>query len=316
MKRKLLLVLAISVCALGCALCLTACNGDKSDNTGDDTGGEPAPTYEVTAAEWTQILSGADNFTVTGTEDGDEMTGKVVGVSVLQEMGVQQQLLTKDGEKYYGYSFDGTKWTRTSLSQSNYERRMTQAKMPAFFKDDFSAFAFADGKYTVASLDKTSTLGSTFTNVEISFKNGDLVGLKCIMQNGYETIDYVIGNVGATEIEMPTSYTSVIQGMYNMVVEGETGWTLADDLGIEFTTDGTCHMESAGTYQIANDIITMSFDDGNTYYATVDGKILWLFESKADAADIANSIQPFYNGDEIDAGDRAKIVALFGDGAY
>ncbi len=126
----------------------------------------------------------------------------------------------------------------------------------------------------------------------------------------------LVSQIGADTVAYSTfvlQTANSIHGTYNMVIQSSTGWTPTQDFGITFNRDGTCTMESAGTYVVENNVITLSFGS-DTYYAVIDGNILWIFENKEDTNDINKSIQHFYNGIEINSEDRAKMVAVFGDG--
>lgn len=75
--------------------------------------------------------------------------------------------------------------------------------MCSYFKDDYNSFTYVDGKYTAASLDKTETMNAVLTDVEITFKNGELFEIKFKVS----TMDITIDNIGTTIITLPVNYT-------------------------------------------------------------------------------------------------------------
>lgn len=124
---------------------------------------------------------------------------------------------------------------------------------------------------------------------------------------------------GNTTIEFPMVEATTYAGTYYMVVKSETGWTIADDaayilkeggVGI-FTYNGqTYHV----TYTVNNGVAFISDEMNGDLYVSIEGKIMWVYESEEDAINNSNPIQMLYAAKEIDAADRAKFVELFGDG--
>ena len=77
------------------------------------------------------------------------------------------------------------------------------AEIPTYFKDDFSSLSYADGKYTAATLDKTSSpFVSVLSGVEITFEDGALTGMKFVV----EGMSVEIKEIGNTNITVPTEY--------------------------------------------------------------------------------------------------------------
>ncbi|MCM1367681.1 MAG: Ig-like domain-containing protein [Roseburia sp.] len=174
-----------------------------------------APSYEVTAAEWTQIFNTVSNYTfetpVSSTRtltikiDGDKRSiygGRADGSG--QDVIIYEDIYVKDGENYYLYTLGGATCTRSALQEDDYlDSTQGYAQILKNFKDDHGLFTYADGKYTAASIDKTSTMGGVITNAEVTFKNGDLTGLTFYVG----AIKNEFKDIGTTTVTPPTVFT-------------------------------------------------------------------------------------------------------------
>lgn len=175
-----------------------------------------APTTEVTAEEWAKIImESADNFTYDWTMNRPGSTAtqtmtstvKIDGAKRMQVMNGEIQIYVKEGTEYYKYAFSNGVWTKSSIEETMYEYSSTSAALLSYFRDDFASFTYTDGKYTAATLDKTTTMNSTLNNVEVTFENGALVALKFTISEGNNNSVYEVKDVGTTEITLPTDYT-------------------------------------------------------------------------------------------------------------
>ncbi|MGN0822140.1 MAG: Ig domain-containing protein [Candidatus Gallimonas sp.] len=181
---------------------VTATSGGKSA-TCQVTVNAPTPTTEVTAEEWARIMESADNFTY----DNKMGTVKIVGATRSQSRGGQEQIFVKEGTEYYSYdNFEGS-WKKSSITENVYNFSNSNAQMISYFKDDFASFSYADGKNKAASLDKTATLNSTLNNVEVTFENGALVGIKFSIGSGENSGIGEIKDVGTMTIILPSEFT-------------------------------------------------------------------------------------------------------------
>ncbi len=184
---------------------VTATSGGKSA-TCQVTVNAPTPTTEVTAEEWARIMESADNFTWE-PHDNKMATVKIVGATRSQSRGGQEQIFVKEGTEYFSYdNFDGS-WKKSSITENVYNFSNSNAQIVSYFKDDFASFSYADGKYTAASLDKTATMNSTLNNVEVTFENGALVGIKFSIGSGENSGIGEIKDVGTTTIILPSEFT-------------------------------------------------------------------------------------------------------------
>lgn len=196
MKKK-----ALSLTALACALCLSvglAACGEKSD--------------EMTAEKWADLFGNASSYTVTtalSMPDGSTsgMTVKVDGdkrqTAVHFPDGDGELYYSKENGEYFEYIVKASLGVKQKLPMGT-TQPMTTAQFDAMggylavFKDDFASFTLADGKYTCASLDKTSTAGAVFTNVAVTFEKGALARVE------YEAgAKVVISDIGKTGITLP-----------------------------------------------------------------------------------------------------------------
>lgn len=202
----------VSAVAEGTAT-VTATVGDKSA-TCSVTVNAPAPTTEVTAEKWAQIMESTDNFTYDTIMQRPQtapmtMTVKVDGAKRMQMMDGAMQILVKEGTEYNGYAFSDGVWTKSTLDEARYEASGSSAALLSYFKDDFASFTYADGKYTAASLDKTTTMNGTLNNVEVTFANGALVGIKFSISSDGDIYTCEVKDVGTTTITLPSEYTTV-----------------------------------------------------------------------------------------------------------
>lgn len=170
--------------------------------------------------------------------------------------------VTGDKAEYFSYYYDGTKWEKTVIDESDYAQTAMYAAMTTYFKDDFSSLSYADGKYTAATLDKTSSpFVSVLTNVEVTFENGALVGIKFSIGSDEDLDIYEVKDVGTTEITLPTDYTDNTVSSQNSV-SGKT--FVISDMTCEDMDD-----EDLQEMKEMNDGYTIAFsDDGNVTLTT------------------------------------------------
>ncbi len=284
MKKK-----ALTLTALACACCLSfglaACN--DSD--------------EITAEKWADLFGGATSYTVTtmlAMPDGStsDMTVKADGDKRLTTVqfpdGVGELYYAKENGEYFEYLVKSSLGVKQKLPMGS-TQPMTTAQFDAMgsylsvFKDDYARFALADGKYTCASLDKTSSSGAVFTNVSVTFESGALTRVE------YEvaTTKIVIAEIGKTSITLPqigadddttTSVAGKVFTYFDVIGEGtepadpdeiEEYRSIMSAMGfiITFGTDNTVEIaqgtliEQTGTYVADGDtvtitLITMKFD--------------------------------------------------------
>ncbi|MCM1306572.1 MAG: Ig-like domain-containing protein [Bacteroides sp.] len=170
-----------------------------------------APVTEVNSAQWTQILNGANNYTYTQTFPDMSIEHKVVDNKWQQtdNSGDVNQIIVKDGETYYVYAEASGSWSRSTVTAAEAAQSPMAASynialgIVKVFKDDFSLFTYSDGKYTAASIDKTSAMGGAVTNVEVAFENGNLVKATFDLDD----VQYEIKSVGTTDVDVPTVFT-------------------------------------------------------------------------------------------------------------
>lgn len=182
---------------------ITATAGGKSA-TCTVTVNSAAPTTEVTAEQWTQIMESADNFTLNMQQGEYTSTIKIDGIKRMQIFGDDAQIVIKDANEYFSYTLSNGVWTKNSIDEDYYEQSSVYAVMTTYFKDDFALFAYADGKYTAATLDKSDTmLNAVLNDVEITIENGALANIKFVASSMLcEITDF-----GTTTVTLPTEYT-------------------------------------------------------------------------------------------------------------
>ena len=154
-------------------------------------------------------MESADNFTYLQTSDGAVVsTHKIDGSTIAQIHHGQEQIFVKEGNDYFSYVMSEGSWTKNPCPEDFYNSRTNaSAELLSYFKDDFASFAYADGKYTAASLDKTETMHDILENVEVTFEKGALVGIKFSVTYGDNTFFIEVKDVGTTTITLPSEYT-------------------------------------------------------------------------------------------------------------
>ncbi|MGN1052049.1 MAG: Ig-like domain-containing protein [Candidatus Scatosoma sp.] len=211
----------VSAVAAGTAN-VTATVGDKSA-----TCSVTVIKRDVTAEQWKQAMESADNFTYDcimsqpGSTATQTMTIKIDGAKYMQMMNGAMQISVKEETEYYNYVFSDGAWTKSSIDETTYEIYFASATVISYFKDDFASFAYADGKYTAATLDKAAPMNGTFSNVEVTFENGALAGIKFSIKFSIGSGDilevYEVKEIGTTEITLPTDYTDNTASSRNSV---------------------------------------------------------------------------------------------------
>lgn len=71
-------------------------------------------------------------------------------------------------------------------------------------KDDYSLFTFSSGVYTAEEIDKTDIIGTKLQNVEVIFKQGQLVSVTFVAN---DNVEYEFNNFDSTDITLPQDYT-------------------------------------------------------------------------------------------------------------
>lgn len=190
----------------------------------------PTTTTEVTAGQWTEILTNAQsslNFIMTlkdkdvnydvpdvngdihypMTIEIDELKGHYLDGMTLNVK--TECVYVKDGENYYDYEGKGNVWTRKVISSSEYQSQygsfQSMAGMLTLpFANDFTSFRYENGKYVCDALNKPD-MQASFVNIEITFENGAVKSVT-LEQEGDHGGLYQI-HFGTTTITLPTNYT-------------------------------------------------------------------------------------------------------------
>ncbi len=215
MKKRFLSVFLMVLSLILC-LGLAACNDDKdkSDATTTKTTTITSKTTtslqinnEVTNEQWQRALTGVNNYTYSLQRGSATQEIKVTQEyryqSITENNVKMEQIFTKEDNKYISYENTTGSWTKNLISEETYLKSEKESDMCSYFKDDYNSFTYADGKYTAASLDKTDTMNAVLTDVEITFKNGELFEIKFKVS----TMDITIDNIGTTIITLPVNYT-------------------------------------------------------------------------------------------------------------
>ena len=266
-----------------------------------------APTTEVTAEEWAKIImESADNFTYDNTRNQPgstatqtmTMTVKIDGDKRMQMMNGEMQILVKEGTEYYQYAFSNGVWTKSSIEEARYEQSSTSAALLSYFRDDFASFTYADGKYTAATLDKTTTMNSTLNNVEVTFENGALVALKFTIGSGNNV--YEVKDVGTTEITLPTDYTDNTTSSQNLVA-GKT--FVFKDVTCK---SGDADASSLAVLKSQNSGATITFNTDGTAIATVPKSTVQKMTYTQNGATITVVVVEI-NGEVVEVGEQPPM---------
>ena len=161
----------------------------------------------VTSEQWKQAMESADKFVIEMKQGEMPSAIKIDGDKRMQVAGNAMSLRVKetvdDETVYFEYYTNGNEWVKQVIDESDYSQTVMYAEIPTYFKDDFSSLSYADGKYTAATLDKTSSpFVSVLSDVEITFEDGALTGMKFVV----EGMSVEIKEIGATNITVPTEY--------------------------------------------------------------------------------------------------------------
>lgn len=184
------------------------------------TDNEDEPSAEVTAEQWEQIFERINNFTVeTFTKDDRPYeTAKFDGSTLLfsNHDGVMI-IYTKDGSNYDRYQTftDEISWLKGYEEASEYDEFIGFAQIINIFKSNYTLFTYDNGVYTLErqtkDFDVIRVTYNKFTNVKITFENGDLIGMEFEATHTSQntTIKVVISNIESTAITIPTDYTEI-----------------------------------------------------------------------------------------------------------
>ncbi len=225
-------------------------------------------------------------------------------------------IAAKVGESYYVFNKSGERnWTRETISASEFDSQMTMASssdaIVSGLEGKYADFTYSDGVYSAQNITIPSV--GVANEMEITFENGAIKNIDIYINNAQMEMD-ITYQPGIADIQIPEGYDSVYYGIFT----GENGWDIYYDTKIVFREDLTCNIENTEfTYTIENGVYIIdmtSVPNGQMYYVTVQGNILWLFLSLEDTTDTSNAVQFFYAGQEISDADRAIITQKFGDG--
>lgn len=225
-------------------------------------------------------------------------------------------IAAKVGESYYVFNKSGERnWTRETISASEFDSQMTMASssdaIVSGLEGKYADFTYSDGVYSAQNITIPSV--GVANEMEITFENGAIKNIDIYINNAQMEMD-ITYQPGIADIQIPEGYDSVYYGIFT----GENGWDIYYDAKIVFREDLTCNIENTEfTYTIENGVYIIdmtSVPNGQMYYVTIQGNILWLFLSLEDTTDTSNAVQFFYAGQEISDADRAIITQKFGDG--
>lgn len=259
---------------------------------------DPIVGGEVTAEQWEQQLNEATQFTIVNTYVQYDLsyTTKIDGDKVLID-GTEHQILSKEENSYYLYSeyYEDDKylgWVRETITEDEYSSySFIQKNMLRMFKDNFNDFTYSNDIYTCAFIDKTNTIGATFVNVSITFKNGALSNMKFEMEDNDEilpsTIAFEIKNIGSTTIELPTEFKDII-GSSDSSEVSEEGWQNA--LSESAFTNFTATIEFEGeSYELIvdldNGVYYFNDNSGSEYYYSNEGDNYYIYAKKSNESE-------------------------------
>lgn len=195
------------ITAISAGIATVTATAEGKSATCSVTVDEPVPTYEVTAEQWVQILDSATNYTIeTNTKGSSKTWTQKIDGDMFELFGTEHQIFAKDDGNYYIYTEIYTSWERNMTLNEYGELVLKQYSLAKYFKDNYSAFTYADGKYTAEAVDKTADDLGVCENVTVTFKNGALTCITFEKTNTYETVEYKVINVGTSAIELPTNY--------------------------------------------------------------------------------------------------------------
>lgn len=102
----------------------------------------------VTSEQWEQAMESAEQFVIEMKQG--EMTNaiKIDGDKRMQAFGNEMYLYVKetlnDEIEYFSYYYDGTKWEKTVIDESDYSQTAMYAEITTYFKDHYYA-VYEDG---------------------------------------------------------------------------------------------------------------------------------------------------------------------------
>lgn len=209
-KRAVLLITAVCLAAT-CAFGLSGCGGQ----------GKPKPKVTtVTEAEWKNAVETAANYTLKMPNEDFGVLTVEIGDGVSLSGGDAKAIYHKDGDTYVKDVFEEGSWSRDVRTEDSFTEALNSYTfILKAFKDDYSAFTYADGQYTAASIDKTETLYDTVENVTFKFEDGAVVGVTFEIDGAA----FAIEKFGTTEIAYPV-YT-VTAEKWNAIFSGATEFT-------------------------------------------------------------------------------------------
>lgn len=278
MKKLLKPLLLILACVL--ALCAFAACDMKS---GD---GENDKNSKVTATQWESALSTNTKFTIEVSFNGTVVvTVKVDGDKWHNKSGSDERILSKEDNEHFEYKYDGSVWTRTSLDEDDYIMyTKNYVNMPSFFKNDYSAFTYAEGKYTCASIDKKYDLNAVFENAEITFNDGKLVDLVFEVSEDSDITRYEIKNIGNTTVTLPTNYSDGDQNNGGGIIsEEEWKAALSKEAFCNVTVSRKLYgLNLIGKTDLSKDIYSSYDGSGDHTIFSIENGEYFKYEKKAE----------------------------------
>lgn len=208
--------LTLTVLALACALCLAfgvaACNKDNEKNGA-----------KMTEQQWQTAIgafSQSKNFSLAlyyadGSQYGFvKMDGDKYYDDNLEGY---ERVYVKDGENYFRYlkkSADAD-WEKETITAQSYQNTVNNNALmyvtygSMVISENYSAFTYAGGKYTAASL--SAGEGATdiiaLTDIELTFSGNAVAKVVCTAADPDDPSDamkIVIDNIGSTSVGTPT----------------------------------------------------------------------------------------------------------------
>jgi len=242
------------------------------------SGDEQEPT-EVTAAQWTQIFNDTNNFTIELYQNNElSNTIKINGDLRSQSYHSSITIYAKVGSEYATYQYNGTTWTKTDLSEAEYNSNDLFASLPRFLKDEYESFSYNNGVYTAVSVD---ILDDTLKNIKVTFADGALVGVEFDMDvmGSFNVI-----NIGTTELTLPTEYDDQTgevepQPTGNTVTQAQWEAALDQSAFTNFSYRATSSQSSKPPLVIKADLANDRYYDAtsNEYYVLINEQCDYYF---------------------------------------
>ncbi len=219
---------------------------------------------QVDEEKWKEIFSHADNFTFKSTVTTPE-TSVERNVSVSENKiydGGTNSYESKEGDKYYSYETNNTKWIKKESDKQSFENTRYKFEYITKFENFYFSFQY-DEESKSYKADSLKLADLTALNVVAKIENNRLVSLEfnqTISEEYKFYASYQIIDIGTTDVELPIDATAtryeVTDHKWKQIFNNMTNYSLK----VEYEFESFSNTEE---YSFDGDKVLY----GSTYYS-------------------------------------------------